>query len=446
MIKIIDRIMGSGKSTEMIETINNSDPSTRWVVVAPFLKECHRYAGTEYTYDKKREVVPVFDADNNFVYNGTGCNLSGRRFKHPRKLYGSKVKGISSLVDKGEDIVTTHAALQNFTNDNLVTLSSAGYKLVVDEALEVISPLSTPPTIQQILLNKALKINPDNNSLVWIEQKDEDSLDPIKYDWYWKAKRLCETGSLVLLTTEEQDENNAVAENGQPLSGIFVFEYPKKFISVFEDVFVLTHRFEHSIMKHYLDINNLDYSIDKKEITSSPNIEIVDNDRMNKIGRMYNSFSASWQRNAFKRKDYALSRDMRNNLKNFFNNAGTYGKSTAKQRMWTCLSEVRGKIKGKGYTKQHVPFNLKAVNNYCDVSHLAYCYSEYLNPTVYNYLLKRGVREEDINVEQIALNTLLQWVYRSRVRKGGEIALYLPSRRMRSMLVNWLKSSEEKYP
>jgi len=61
MTKVIikDELMGTGKSTRMIEEINNSHPDQRYIVVVPFLAEAHRYAGTLSDPDSGDEDAPL---------------------------------------------------------------------------------------------------------------------------------------------------------------------------------------------------------------------------------------------------------------------------------------------------------------------------------------------------------------------------------------------------
>ena len=42
-----------------------------------------------------------------------------------------------------------------------------------------------------------------------------------------------------------------------------------------------------------------------------------------------------------------------------------------------------------------------------------------------------------------AISTLIQWVFRSAIRKGEEVWLYLPSRRMRELFTEWLDNLAE---
>ena len=57
-----------------------------------------------------------------------------------------------------------------------------------------------------------------------------------------------------------------------------------------------------------------------------------------------------------------------------------------------------------------------------------------MNPVVGQWLGKTSQSFKDA----YALTELIQWVWRSRVRDGHPITLYLPSPRMRKLLKDWL--------
>jgi hypothetical protein len=40
---------------------------------------------------------------------------------------------------------------------------------------------------------------------------------------------------------------------------------------------------------------------------------------------------------------------------------------------------------------------------------------------------------------------MLQWIWRSAIRNGKPVELYLPSRRMREILEAWIRECEEDY-
>ena len=63
--------------------------------------------------------------------------------------------------------------------------------------------------------------------------------------------------------------------------------------------------------------------------------------------------------------------------------------------------------------------------------------NRFINPIVKQFFKDRGVTA---NEELYALSELLQWIFRSQIRDGKPIDLYLPSRRMREILETWLES------
>ena len=66
---------------------------------------------------------------------------------------------------------------------------------------------------------------------------------------------------------------------------------------------------------------------------------------------------------------------------------------------------------------------------------LAYLSNIFLNPILKNYCIKKGAK---VNEDLYSLSELVQWIWRSSIREGNDINLYIPSSRMRALLVDWL--------
>lgn len=433
MTKVIvhDQLMGTGKSSKMIETINNAPEENRYIVVAPFLDECHRYAGTvpcEKSDDKKK---PATDERGRVIYNGTGCNASGREFHHPIAGYRNKVQDIERLVQEGRDIVTTHAALKMFTPETRQAIKDNGYTLVVDEELECIEQLRLRKERRMMLLNSGFVEEDDFGLLRWVAPDDassddeESDIDGTGLSWEQRIKRMCKNGSLLLVDDDTGDRK------------LFMWEYPIEFITAFDRVEVMTYMFEGSVFQSYLLCYGIPYE-HKKGIMIPENpfdlIRIVENERMNRVGERTEAFSATHQK-AFQ-KSHAVVDTTKQNLINFFNN-NTYGYAPMEERLWTCLKGGSGLLKGKGYTRRFVPHNIKAVNSYADVSKIAYVYNPYMSPEIYKHLKRKG---DECTPDPIRymLSETLQMIYRSRVRNDEPINLYIPSCRVREGVFDWM--------
>ena len=76
----------------------------------------------------------------------------------------------------------------------------------------------------------------------------------------------------------------------------------------------------------------------------------------------------------------------------------------------------------------------RGTNDYAHCSHLIYLYDQHMNHLVARWLEDNSRAFK----EAYALTELIQWVWRSRVRNGQPITLYLPSPRMRQLMEKWL--------
>lgn len=430
VVKIREQLMGTGKSWRAIEEINNAPKEERFIVVAPFLDECHRYAGTSPdpgTGDKK---IPIMDGNGVPVYNGTGCNASGREFVHPISGYRNKVQDLERLVKLGKDIVTTHAALKMFTPETRKAIQDNGYTLIIDEELEAVEQLRLRKERMMILLNSGIVHTDEKGLLRWDDKwsGDEgsgDDIDSSGLSWEQRIKRLCDNGSLMLTQS---------GENGERM--LLMWEYPIDFLTAFDKVEVMTYLFEGSVFQKYLMVYGIKYEVEQGVMLPDNPFElinIVENPRMNRVGDRMEAFSATHQKGF--QKGHAVVDTVRDNLVNFFNNS-TYGKSKGDERLWTSLKSSSSLLKGKGYSRRFVPHNIKAVNSYIGVSKVAYVYNPYILPEVYKHLLSKG-EEFAPSMDRHLLSEVLQMVYRSRVRVGEPISLYIPSRRVRETVQDW---------
>jgi hypothetical protein len=206
--------------------------------------------------------------------------------------------------------------------------------------------------------------------------------------------------------------------------------------------------FDAQLQKYYYDMNNITYEkyisvkengnfVFKKNINYSDvevrnklksKINIYDG-VLNKIGDGRFSLSKSW----YESKKH-LHKKIKNNVENYFKNLV---KSGTNFNMWTTFKDYQGKIKGKGYTKGFVSCTARATNEYSHKTSLAYTINRFIRPTISEYFRSNGAI---VNDDLYALSELLQWIWRSAIRNDEEINLYIPSERMRTLLIDWLEN------
>ena len=99
------------------------------------------------------------------------------------------------------------------------------------------------------------------------------------------------------------------------------------------------------------------------------------------------------------------------------------------------FKQYKNAIQGKGYAKSFLSCNARATNAYSDRTAVAYMCNIFFNPILKNFFEQKGVRIEE---DKWALSELLQFLFRSGIRKGEDIRLYIPSLRMRNLLKRWM--------
>jgi hypothetical protein len=90
--------------------------------------------------------------------------------------------------------------------------------------------------------------------------------------------------------------------------------------------------------------------------------------------------------------------------------------------------------------KCFVPLNCKGTNIYGDRTSLAYLVNLNLNPA--QKLFFKSTIDREPNDEVFALNMMTQWLFRGCVRNGEPMLVYVPSKRMRIILLKWLGYSD----
>ena len=120
------------------------------------------------------------------------------------------------------------------------------------------------------------------------------------------------------------------------------------------------------------------------------------------------------------------------NMVNFFKQI-CKGKSD--DNMWCTFKDYKNKCKGDSYTKGFVTCDARATNQYRNKKNLAYCINRFSNPMILKFFTSKGVTVDE---DTYALSELIQWIFRSQLRDNKPINLYIPSSRMRELLIQWL--------
>lgn len=440
-IVIQDAIMGTGKSSAMIKRFNElaergKQHDEPYLVVLPYLDEIKRY---QQACPGMNFQEPLDDRER---------SKRGKQGQIVRGDNGAtnKTDDLKILLSNGYNILTTHSLFEQWNEEVALLIRDGGYHIIIDEVIGCIEPLRLKlrdGERQDLLRLGYLSIDPDTNRASWNFDKSDKDGRYTGYDKYQKIRNYCKLGSLYIYGN---------LENAKSL--FYVWTIPPGFFGVAKSYTILTYRFEHSEMAAFFKINKIQYRIEKPDVARQQEIA-------EKAKGLITFVDAPRGVIADTDSKYSLSKSWYDNatpetLKKMRNSIGESLRSTHKvsreEVMWTCPSSYKDayeKGKGKhigikGYSRskkegptQHVPWNCKGTNDYADRSFIVYICNVCFHPGLPKYLSKQGMM---IDEGEYALSSLLQFIWRSSIRKGEPIKVMIPNPKMRSLLEDWIAS------
>ncbi len=397
-IKVVDSIMGSGKTSSAINLINDS-PDSNFIFITPYLSEVERV---------KQSTKRKFNEPKIYTKHG--------------ELY-TKFKSLHSLLADNKDIVSTHALFRRANEETKELIHAGNYTLILDEVMDVVEQLEIKKNDIE-MLKQTNCITIEDGFVKWNEDKKD-------YDTrYNDIKEMALNNTLIYFRDT-----------------VFMWTFPVSIFEAFKEVYILTYLFDAQIQKYYYDFYNLTYDryiatnfgdtyfFKKKDGHSDKEIKkqlkskinIYDGS-LNAIGDKDYSLSKSW----YMKKSPHTIKKVKNNLNNYLRNKM---KTSSDDAMWTTFKDYQYKLKGQGYTKGFVSVTSRATNEFKHKRNLAYMINKFLHPMIYGFFESKGVK---VNEELYAISEMLQWIWRSAIREGEEINIYIPSKRMRELLIDWL--------
>jgi hypothetical protein len=434
MITVIDAMCGKGKSSYAIQMMN-VEPERSYIYVTPLLSEVQRI--------KEETNMP---------------------FCEPKFVDGRKLHGFNELLRSKSNIAVSHSTFANSTDETIELLKEGNYyTLILDEVLDVVEEFkrvadSKDKTVDiKLLKNKKLIEIDEQNRVKWIgESYDKGAFSEVE--------RMAKRGNLLLINDK-----------------LFLWEFPIDVFKSFDEVLILTYMFDGSFLKYYLQYNELEYELRSVEQTENTEVReyrlcdyqddkserhmyrdkivMLGTDKMNDYPRT--QLCSTWSKNNLTKdseETETLRKNLRNALRNLVNTPKE--KATAGDMMWTCFEVYHDLLKGAGYTMSRiltaedktlpkeelkklkksllcfVPCNARASNDYRNRFVLAYLCNMYPHTFIVQFFeKKKGII---VDKDAYALSCLIQWVWRSRIRDGENIRLYLPSTRMRTLFEDWL--------
>lgn len=401
-IHIVDEIMGGGKTTAIFGYINRN-PKKKFIFLTPKLDEIPRV----------KECCPSL------------------HFKEPNPDSNNKTEIFKFLLENRENIVTTHQLFFQQMED--ISDLLRGYTLIIDEA-----PNSLVEDYEDkyhsdypVIFENYLRFD-ENNRAFWIyDPKPEEQNEKGYIGAFSKLKEDCDKGYVQCVESEGNK---------------YIFKvFPAGILYELDEIFLLTHLFElqpayayfksegFTFDRYYVKEENGKYSLTnvpqpEKHVDFLPKIKIYyDKGKKNgNIGSRKGSLSKTWYRN------HKTSKMMHNALRRFIDNTVIHSGDC----IWTVYTEFMEKVSCGRYNTSFISCNAKATNNFADRHAVAYMINLYSRPILSTYFKSKGVSVCD---NGFGLTEMIQLIFRSAIRNGEEIYLYIPSKRMRELFLAWVE-------
>lgn len=152
---------------------------------------------------------------------------------------------------------------------------------------------------------------------------------------------------------------------------------------------------------------------------------------MNDIGNKTTALSKSWYK-----KNKSKAESVKRNCNNFF---GHILQAKSNEAIWTIFKDDKTNkpvFRVQNYSRAFIPCNCRATNEYCDRWAEGYLVNMFMNPMMLAFFEDKHV---EVNQDLWALSELIQWIWRSSIRKEEPINIYIPSARMRNLLKDYLE-------
>ena len=418
-VEILDSIMGSNKTNRVLDWID-SNPNERYLYISPLLSE----------------------VDNT---SRLATNLKHVSFEFPSTdEYDTKTDDLLSKLEVGANISCTHSLYLSMTEKHLDLIEKFEYIVIIDEEVGVIDAFKKYSTDDLAYLNSNgdIEISDEDGMISWV---GAELGKKAKYKQFYN---LCKAKAVY--ATKRSDT-------------MLVTQMPVELFTRAKRVIIMTYMFNGNVLDNFLKLKKVEVvpftevqptQIDKQEIR-----ELID---LKPLDRKLLKLSMSvYGYDKMDKKGFDL-------ISNYIRSTGLSVGAKAIDTMYTLPKAVspvevksgkrvapRGYLtyktelldedgvvvldsKGKPKTEDNYCWlhsGCRATNKYAYKWYLVHCYDRHPNLSVETYLKEYGC-PVDKNV--FALSEMLQWIWRSRIRKGECIVLAIPNTRMHNLFIDWL--------
>lgn len=404
IVEVLDGLMGSGKTTKILEWIDNN-PNEKFLFVSPLLSEVE-------------EGGRVTSSVNSVTFECPSVSEHETKSDHLLKL-----------LENGVNIACTHSLYLAVKDEHLNLIEKMGYILIIDEEVNVVDVIDgySRDDYKWLYENKKIEVSDTDGMISWVCKTDvgEDNK-------YFKFKNLCDYQALYVTKRD---------------SCMMVTHLPIKLMTSAKRVVVLTYMFEGNMLHKFLQLKGVETvrfdevvlnEVNGDEIRNLVNLLPLDK----KVSQL--SLSSTWYEDANEEQLKTVSRYISNIARKYCGDFTDLMYTLPKKRHLSNRGNVnivkpikfyRKKIEGE-WSYNWIPVQMRATNNYKHKSVAIHCQNRFPLVAVSSYLSDYNCA---IDVKVFALSEMVQWIWRSRIREGKPITLAIANKRMYNLFKSWLE-------
>lgn len=447
MITVIDGMMGVGKTAYMTERIKRERISVvpggkRYIILLPYI-------------DFMQEYTDILGTTGIRVLNDD-VSESISKTEHLKE----------ALSDHDIDVIITTHQIYDYWDDTVDSLIKDGeWTLVIDEVpsiFETFSASVSHMSIKGLIGEGALSIEKVSDTRI-AEGYEVETLTVTQTGSEKLNAPTSEVSKIEkdLIRKAQNKILYRITTKGKASKSWMVLSLNPSHLKKAKDAYFLTYLFAGSELEAWLKINELDHEHKKLERDSSilRRWNLTDHDRHytgQSVKGLITIDDMQPLRKSEKTKPYAPDSesaysvtDYKDNISKEENPQKVRGQLRRFTRyinfddfMWTTFKNHTKLYydKERGMSKKKldgcfIPFNKTGVNDFDNKNKLAYLCNNYQSPEIGKLINSFGI---DYSDRSFALSSILQWTFRSSIRKGNDITICIPSKRMREIIIKWL--------
>jgi len=486
------------KITEGIANPTKEDPKV--IFSSPYREDCMIMAEVDYTTTDK-VANPIFNKSREVIYKAKSFPFKFySNMFYKKDDYRTLQEKITELIKSNRNIVITHESLLRLPLTVIDLLQEYNYHLIIDESpatMQVVEDIGETPIDKEeleMLIERDIVLKHNITAqLTWNEE------GKTKLKRYSEVQAIMNKGEFYLYKDTSLKGNHCVfillAHSNlflKPISvSIYTYLFEGTYCSAYFKLKKIPYKlidrtkneviYNSAIYNYDLLINlyiprDLNHEIFTHETTFSKKwyLETSKNLSLKKKGDVYSgkkvltktgkeSISLLVKKtNSFMRMPFIKpSRELKAENDFLIEEIVKTGigsttllqklkeeleeeKCTSDEKLYSTFKDFRQIVlpnTSAGYSESNfLVFNQKATNSYMHIKRVAYLVNVYPHGDIVTFLSSKGIT---IDKKEYATSELIQWIFRSRIRSGKKIDVFIPSYRMRMLLIEWMNTIKQ---